>query len=80
MLAYYSEIKVRYVAGFQYTNLPDEIKLATAQLITAMSQNAQMGALKSYRAGDTQIEQFAATVISDDVKALLNPWRARMFV
>lgn len=80
MLAYYSEIKVRYVAGFQYANLPDEIKLATAQLITAMSQNAQMGALKSYRAGDTAIEQFAATAISDDVKALLNPWRARAFV
>lgn len=80
MLAYYSEVKVRYVAGFQYANLPDEIKLATAQLINALSQNAQIGALKSYKAGDTQIEQFAATVMSDDVKVMLNPWRVRAFV
>lgn len=79
LLAYYSEVKVRYVAGFQYSNLPAEIKLACAQLILALANSPVMGNVKSYKAGDTAVTQFAASVINDDVKALLEPWRARLF-
>jgi len=80
MLAYYSEVKVRYVAGFQYANLPAPVKMACAQLITSAAANSQLGNWKTYKAGDTAIEQFAATIISDDVKAMLQPWRVRAFV
>ncbi len=79
MLAYYSEIKVRYVAGFQSANLPAEIKLACAQLITAQINNPQLGDVQSFKAGDTSITNFASSVISADVKAMLQPWRARAF-
>lgn len=79
MLAYYSEVKVRYVAGFQYSNLPSQIKLACAQLITALTSNPVLGNVKSYKAGDTAIAQFASTVISDDIKSLLQPWRVKAF-
>lgn len=79
MLAYYSEVRVRYVAGYTYGNLPDQIKMACAQLVQVMLQNPTLGNAKSMRAGDTAIEQFAASILSDDVKALLQPFKARMF-
>lgn len=81
MLAYYSDVKVRYVAGFTYTNLPPQIKMACANLIQTITTNPQQfGNMKSYTAGDTKIEQFAASAISDDVKRMLQPWRSRSFV
>jgi hypothetical protein len=79
MLVYYSEVKVRYVAGFQYASLPDEIKLACAQLVTAIANDPGVGNFGALQAGDTKIERFAASNLSDDVKAMLGPWRARAF-
>ncbi|KVV22310.1 hypothetical protein WK80_22230 [Burkholderia multivorans] len=79
MLVYYSEVKVRYVAGFQYSGLPDCIKLACAQLVTALANDPGIGNYKSVQAGDTKMERFAATNLSDDVKAMLVPYQARFF-
>lgn len=79
MLAYYSEVKIRYVAGFQYSNLPSEIKLACAQVVTAMQSNPVLGNVKDYKAGDTAIQFFTATLLSDDIKSMLQPWRVRGF-
>lgn len=79
LLAYYSEVRVRYVAGFQYANLPAEVKMACAQIITAMTQNPQLGNVKNMKAGDTAIEQFTSSMFSDDVKDLLEPYRSRAF-
>lgn len=79
MLVYYSEVKVRYVAGFQYAGLPDPIKLACAQMVTAIANDPGIGNFSSAQAGDTKMERFAATNLSDDVKAMLTPWRARAF-
>lgn len=79
MLAYYSEVKVRYVAGFQYSNLPSDVKLACAQLIGTMMNNPNLGDVSMYQAGDTKVQQFASSVISDDIKAMLGPYRVRAF-
>ena len=79
MLAYYSEIKVRYVAGYNYANLPSEIKLACAQTIQALANNPQLGDVSGYKAGDTAITQISSSILSQDVKTLLAPWRARDF-
>lgn len=79
MLVYYSEVKVRYVAGFQYANLPPEIKMACAQLVTALSNDPGIGNFKSAAAGDTKLERFAASNLSEDVKQMLRPYQARMF-
>lgn len=79
MLVYYSEVKVRYVAGFQYANLPDVVKLACAQLITAVSNDPGIGNFKSVGAGDTKIERFAASLLTDDMKAMLDYLRTRSY-
>lgn len=80
MLAYYSEVNIWYVAGFPASGLPAAIKAACANVIQAQSALPQMGAMKQYKAGDTALERFAATVIDADTKALLEPFRAKLFV
>lgn len=79
MLAYYSEVKIRYISGFQYSNLPPEIKMACAQIILTMANDPVMGGVKSLKAGDTAVTKFAATVLSDDVKNMLQPLRSNPF-
>ncbi len=79
MLAYYSETNIWYVAGFSAANLPSEIKTACAQIIMAKTAIPQMGNVKSYKAGDTAIAMAASSFLSDDVKMLLEPYRARRF-
>ncbi len=80
MLAtYYTEVKLRYLAGFSAASLPSDIKLATAQLVQAIADAPNLGAVKSYKAGDTAITRFADTMISGDTKRLLEPYRASMF-
>ncbi|MDR6381826.1 hypothetical protein [Paraburkholderia caribensis] len=80
MLAYYSEINLWYVAGFPASGLPASVKAACANIIMAQSSIPQIGATKSYKAGDTAIERFASTVLDDDTKAMLAPLRAKLFV
>ena len=79
MLAYYSETNIWYVAGFSASNLPPEIKTACAQIIMAKVSIPQMGNVKSYKAGDTAIAMATSSYLSDDVKMLLDPYRARRF-
>jgi hypothetical protein len=82
MLAYYSEVNLWYVAGYAQGNIPDAVKFACAQLITAAINYPQFAAgnVKSFKAGDTQIQMFAATMLSDDSKRQLDPFRAKLFV
>lgn len=79
LLAYYTEIRFSYIAGWTYDSLPPAIKMACANLINA--NDVQMnGSVRAYRAGDTAIERFAATNFSDDTKSLLEPYIVRQFV
>lgn len=79
MLAYYSEVNLWYVAGYQQSNLPTQIALACAQLIKSMQLLPVMGNAKSYRAGDTQIQMMSSSYLSADSKAMLDPFRAKLF-
>lgn len=79
MLAYYTEVKLRYVAGFQYANLPTVIKAACAALVQAIANQPQMGNVKSFKAGDTSVVNFTNSVFDDDMKTQLNPFRVHLF-
>lgn len=80
MLAYYSEINLWYVAGYPASGLPPAIKAACSNIIQAQAAVPQLGATKTYKAGDTALERFAATMIDADTQALLAPYRAKLFV
>lgn len=79
LLAYFTEIRVSYIAGYQYASLPSPIKMACASIVNAMADMPINGSIKSQRAGDTAIERFAASYLNDHVKEMLNPFRARLF-
>lgn len=79
MLAYYSEVRISYIAGWQYENLPDIIKVATGNIVNAQSATPLNGNLKLIKAGDTQMERFLDTVLDKDTRMMLAPYRARSF-
>ena len=79
MLAYYTEVKVRYLAGYSAASLPSAVKLATAMLVRTLASAPNLGAIKSYKAGDTAIERFSDTMISGDIRSMLTKYRARTF-
>jgi hypothetical protein len=76
LLAYYSDVRARYVAGYQ--TVPDPIARAAAQIANAIAANSNMpGQIKMIAAGDNRIERFVASSIDADTKALLDPFKAR---
>ena len=88
MLAYYTEVRVSYIAGWTYASLPYEIKQACANIINNQAalvgipgsiQKAQTGAGSLTRfAGAGGVQPSAA--IDADTAALLVPYKARLFV
>ena len=88
LLAYYTEVRVHYIAGWTYTSLPGDIKQACANIINAANaQSGVPGNVQKYAAGTFSIQRFAgrpgemnSALIDDDTKVLLAPYRARIFV
>ena len=80
LIAYYSDVRIRYVAGFQATALPDCIVQATAAIASALVVNSNFGGqIKSLKAAGSQMERFAASNIDADTLAHLAPYVARTF-
>lgn len=79
LLSYYSEVRLFYVSGFTYETLPSAIKLACSTIMTALANRPGLGNIKSYKAGDTAITNFAATALDDDTRAQLTQFKARAF-
>lgn len=80
LLAYYSDVKLKYVAGFP--QVPDPVVRATcniARSLTAGGIFGNVGNIKTISAGDTRIERFGATNVDEDTKKLLSPFNAQLF-
>ena len=76
LLAYYSEVRLRYVSGFPVTGIPQVIKQATAQIVNAIVQNPQlMGQIQSIGAGATKIARFAPSQLDKDTLHMLDTHR-----
>jgi hypothetical protein len=79
-LAYYSRVRIWYVAGFTYSDLPSVVKQACAQLVLALQQYPEMSAgnMKSLAAGQNNMQRFTASLLDEDTKRMLNFYRARI--
>lgn len=76
----YSDVRIWYVAGFSQANIPAIIKQATASIIlSGMALGDLVGGVKMARAGDTALTRFENTIIDDDMRARLAPYRARVY-
>jgi len=76
LMAYYSDVRIKYVAG--YPSVPDPVVRATAKIASDLnSMSGIAGQIKMFAAGDTRIQKFSASTIDTNVKDLLEPYRAR---
>lgn len=84
LLAYYSDLRVWYLAGWQQQYLPLALKQACANVVSNMIQVAgtpmQSSLFKKIQTGDTSIERFADAAIDDQTKLMLEPFRASLYV
>ncbi len=87
LLAYYTEVRMHYVAGWKYTGLPSDIKQACANIIANIAATAGIPTTaQKVAAGDTSFQRFNAQpgvlsslILDDDTRALLLPYRANVF-
>jgi len=79
LLAYYSEVRLRYLAGWSAAQLPLDVKQATANLVRVILDQGLSANVESYAAGDTKVQRFSDTLLDADTKAILAPYRARLF-
>ncbi len=80
LLAYYSEVRIRYVGGWSQAGLPGAIKQACAN-ITAVLQETGLGANIRARGSKDGIrtEKFENTLIDADTRQMLEPYRPRLW-
>jgi hypothetical protein len=78
LLSYFTDVKVRYVAGWQATALPRPIKVATAMLIDAIAEAGMGPNVRRFNTGKIDIERFADTVLDHDTRDMLRPYRAHV--
>lgn len=87
LLAYYTEVRIHYVAGWAYASIPQEIRQACANIANNIINTAGVpGTMQKVAAGDTSFQRFNvqpqklnSLLIDDDTKALLEPYRVRIF-
>jgi hypothetical protein len=80
MLAYYSDVRIRYLAGFSASGLPSVIKQACANVIGKIMQFGPEAdaSFKAVGAGGSKLERFGATIMDNDTKLLLEPFEAKL--
>jgi hypothetical protein len=80
LLAHFTDVRLHYVAGWSKLNLPPAIKQATANIVRAAIDTPFGGNIKSLKAGNATMERFNSSALSDDTKALLEPYKALLMV
>lgn len=82
LLAYFSSVRLRYVAGWSQANLPPQIKQACANLISATGDIPVSPNIKSFNDQSVGISmtRFSATRLDTDTQAMLVPYQARLFI
>ncbi len=86
LLAYYTEVRIQYVAGWTYSSLPAEIKQACANIVNNIVATSGLPTtVQKFQAGDTSIQRFQnqpgilnSLLIDDDTKSLLQPFVANV--
>ena len=69
-------IKINYVAGWIYSELPFAIKQACANIINSILGTTELsGNILSFKMGDGQVARKDTSHLSSDTKALLRPWK-----
>jgi hypothetical protein len=76
----FNEVRVFYISGWSYKNLPEAIKEATGIVANDLCNSTIPRQLKSFKSGPIASERFSSSNFDADTKMLLEPYRARAFV
>ena len=79
-LGSYTDVRLRYVAGWTYASLPPAIKQATANLVATLGSATPSTTLRRYKIGPQDSERFSDSQMDSDVKAMLAPYRVAAFL
>ncbi|MBV9528250.1 hypothetical protein [Sphingomonas sp.] len=79
LLAYYSDVRIRYVAGYSAAGLPPAVKQACATLLATLGSGNYDPAFKVQQAGGTRLERWADSLFDPDTKAMLDGLKPRVF-
>lgn len=78
--AAFSEVRLRYVAGWAQANIPSAIVAACAAAAAGILATPELaGSIKSYQAGGTKIEKFADNLLDASTRAMIEPFSALRF-
>lgn len=79
LLAYYSDVRMSYIAGYPAASLPAAIKQATANIIVnAASADYAPPNFKVAQAGGSKFERFSDSQLDTDTRNLLEPYRRKI--
>jgi hypothetical protein len=81
LLSYFSEVRLFYVSGFAAANLPIEVKIGCASIVTALQNNAAMGFtanINQIRAGTGSITRTITSAMGHDTREMLKEHRAKV--
>lgn len=80
LLAYYSDVRLRYVAGFSQAALPSVIKQACANIVNKIQTFGPEAdaAFKVVQAGGTKLERFSDSILDTDTKNALEPFKPKL--
>jgi len=75
LLAYYTDVRLRYVAGYPASGVPQAVKQATANIVRN-AKNAEFAPpnFKVFQAGGTKVERWSSSDLDEDTKRLLDPF------
>lgn len=75
LLAFYTDVRLGYVAGFQKSAIPQAVKRACANIIRSRQNGIDSAAIKTYQAGNQRYQMADATIIDKDTARLLQPYK-----
>jgi len=79
MMVPYNEVRFSYIAGYSVASLPTHVKQAAAQVIKAMAESPAGASIKSFKAGDTQLERFMSSIVDSHIRDLLAPYVVKTY-
>lgn len=81
LLAYYTDVRMWYVAGFSQENIPDPVKQATASVTQAVLSTGLGPNIRSRNVRDgTVVSKFENNMIDANSREVLAPYKAYRFV
>jgi hypothetical protein len=81
LLAYYTDVRVWYIAGFAYDEIPQPVKQACANICTLLKETGLGANIRSRNVRDgTVVGKFENNMIDFNSRQLLDPYLARRFI